>query len=148
MLPRAEGRVIFREVGRHHTEDQERERPTLEAVFEHYGVSFGSGRATGMARCPLHEDNTPSLSFNTDMGLWKCHSCGEGGDSYTLIMKKENLDFGGARALAASLALATRDVGGGDERVSGSAYGGRRSVPPRSRNRKGRGGYVPAWRRR
>ncbi|WP_341849463.1 CHC2 zinc finger domain-containing protein [Streptomyces yokosukanensis] len=125
----------------------EREKPALEAVLEHYGVDINSHRAMGMARCPLHEDNTPSFSYNTDRQLWKCHSCGEGGDTYTLIMKKESTDFVGARAFAASLALATRDGGGGDERVSGSAYGGRRAVPAGSRDRKGRGGYTPAWRR-
>ncbi|MFF5606242.1 CHC2 zinc finger domain-containing protein [Streptomyces cellulosae] len=101
-----------------------------------------------MARCPLHEDQTPSFSWNTDRQLWKCHSCGEGGDAYTLIMKKEQTDFVGARSLAASLGLPARDAGGRDARVSGSAYGGRRTVPARSRNRSRRGGYVPAWRRR
>ncbi|WP_368068010.1 CHC2 zinc finger domain-containing protein [Streptomyces sp. VNUA116] len=102
----------------------------------------------GMAPCPFHEDATPSMSFNTDRGLWKCHSCGRGGDSYTLIMEKETTSFVGARALAASLALATRDAGGGDQHLSGSTYGGRRPVSGRPRDRAGRGGYVPAWRRR
>ncbi|WP_254397092.1 CHC2 zinc finger domain-containing protein [Streptomyces sp. AC558_RSS880] len=101
-----------------------------------------------MTTCPLHEDNTPSMSFNTDKGLWKCHSCGKGGDSFTLIMEKEGTDFVGARALAASLAFATRDAGGGGERVSGSSYAGRRAVSPRPGNRPRGGGYTPAWRRR
>lgn len=125
----------------------EREKPALEAVLDHYGVDINSHRAMGMTRCPLHEDTTPSFSYNTDRQLWKCHSCGEGGDAYTLIMKKESTDFVGARALAASLALTTRDAGGSDEHVSGSAYGGRRAVPGGSRNRSRGGGYVPAWRR-
>ncbi|MEU3709028.1 CHC2 zinc finger domain-containing protein [Streptomyces catenulae] len=125
----------------------EHEKPALEAVLDHYGVDINSQRAMGMTRCPLHEDNTPSFSYNIDRGLWKCHSCGRGGDAYTLIMEKEGIDFVGARALAASLALATRDVGGGNEHLSGSAYSGRRAVPAGSRHRKGRGGYVPAWRR-
>ncbi|MEU5433801.1 CHC2 zinc finger domain-containing protein [Streptomyces sp. NPDC020719] len=128
--------------------DQERERPALEAVLDHYEVEYNPQRALGMAHCPLHEDATASLSYNTDRQLWKCHSCGEGGDAYTLIMKKEKTDFVGARALAASLALATRDAGGGDEHLSGSAYGGRRTVPARSRDRSRGGGYTPAWRRR
>ncbi|MFI9228961.1 CHC2 zinc finger domain-containing protein [Streptomyces rimosus] len=115
--------------------------------MEHYGLDFNPQRVMGMTRCPLHEDNTPSLSYNTDRQVWKCHSCGAGGDSYTMIMEKETTDFVGARTLAASLAFTTRDAGGGDERISGSAYGGRRAVSPRTRNREGRGGYVPAWRR-
>ncbi|WP_254792785.1 CHC2 zinc finger domain-containing protein [Streptomyces sp. CC77] len=130
-----------------YSEDQGREKPTLAAVLEHLEVDFNPERTTGMAPCPLHDDNTPSFSYHLDRGLWKCHSCGEGGDSYTLIMKKEKTDFAGARALAASLCLATGDAGGGDHHLSGSAYGARRSVPSRSRNHPGRGGYVPAWRR-
>ncbi|MEU7148504.1 CHC2 zinc finger domain-containing protein [Streptomyces sp. NPDC045456] len=100
-----------------------------------------------MTRCPLHEDNTPSLSYNTDRQVWKCHSCGAGGDSYSMIMEKENTTFVRARAIATSLTLATRDAGRSDRELSGSAYGGRRAVPARSRNRESRGGYVPAWRR-
>ncbi|MFI1655597.1 CHC2 zinc finger domain-containing protein [Streptomyces sp. NPDC020472] len=101
-----------------------------------------------MTACPLHEDNTPSMSFNTDKGLWKCHSCGKGGDSFSLIMEKEGTDFVGARALAASLAFTTRDAGGGDRDLSGSSYAGRRTVSPRQGNRPRGGGYTPAWRRR
>ncbi|MEU0739280.1 CHC2 zinc finger domain-containing protein [Streptomyces sp. NPDC006134] len=129
-------------------EDQDQEKPTLAAVLDHYEVDYNPGRATGMAPCPLHEDNTPSLSYHLDRGLWKCHSCGEGGDSYSLLMKKEGVTFARARALAASLSLATEDAGGSDRELSGSAYGGRRSTSPRARHHEGRGGYVPAWRRR
>jgi len=33
-----------------------------------------------MALCPFHQDRTPSLSINTDKGVWKCHAgCGAGG---------------------------------------------------------------------
>jgi hypothetical protein len=125
----------------------EDEKPTLEAVLDHYDVRIpGSGR--GMTNCPLHEDRTPSLSVDTDKGVWNCHSCGNGGDSYALLMQKEEIDFVGARALAASLALTTGSVGGGDDELSGSRYGGRRKVPARKGDRPRDGGYVPAWRRR
>ena len=32
-----------------------------------------------MALCPFHDDHTPSLSVNTDKGVWKCHACNIGG---------------------------------------------------------------------
>lgn len=33
-----------------------------------------------MALCPFHLDRTPSLSINTQAGVWKCHgACGQGG---------------------------------------------------------------------
>ncbi|WP_083752270.1 CHC2 zinc finger domain-containing protein [Saccharothrix sp. ALI-22-I] len=101
-----------------------------------------------MVRCPLHEDNTPSCSIHLEKGLWRCHSCGGGGSSYDLIMRKENVDFLGARAFAASLNIPAGSAGGGGELVSGSAYGGRRKVAGRKGAQPGAGGYVPAWRRR
>ena len=33
----------------------------------------------GKARCPFHEDKTPSLAVNRTSGLWYCHGCAEGG---------------------------------------------------------------------
>ncbi|MCG8926675.1 CHC2 zinc finger domain-containing protein [Lentzea sp. CC55] len=123
------------------------ERPDLGALFEHYGVRF-SGRTRQMVACPLHEDRTPSCSVDLDKGLWNCHSCGRAGDSFNLIQLKEDLDFGGARTFAASLGLATGSAGGGDDELSGSAYGGRRKVAGRKGNQPRGGGYVPAWRRR
>ncbi|MFD6636793.1 CHC2 zinc finger domain-containing protein [Micromonospora chalcea] len=106
-------------------------------------------KVSQMVRCPLQdEDRTPSCSINTNTGLWNCHSCGTGGDSFALLMKKEGIDFVRARALAATLGLAAGSAGGSDDGVRGSAYGGRRKVPARSGDRKGGGGYVPAWRRR
>lgn len=135
-------------LGQRDFDDEDESKPTLEAALEHYGVDFNSHRAIGMAHCPMHEDNTPSLSYNLDRQVWKCHSCHKGGDSYELIKEKEETTFVGAKSLAASLALAVRDAGRGDQHVSGSAYGGRRSVSARSRDRAGGSGYVPAWRRR
>lgn len=122
-------------------------RPLLTAVFDHYGIEYGD-RITGMTHCPLHEDRTPSMSFNTDKGLWRCHSCGEGGSSYDLLMAKEDTDFQGARAVAASLQLAEGSTGGGGDELSGSRYGGRRAVPRKQGNRKAGGGYTPSWRGR
>ncbi|MEU6057006.1 hypothetical protein [Streptomyces sp. NPDC047097] len=88
------------------------------------------------------------MSYRLDAGLWKCHSCGEGGDSYTMIMLKETTDFPGARALAASLGLPEGDAGGGDPSLRRSAYGGGRAVASRPRARTSGGNFRPTWRRR
>ncbi|MFF4528206.1 CHC2 zinc finger domain-containing protein [Streptomyces sp. NPDC001407] len=135
-------------------EGREQEKPTLEAVFEHYGLDYNPQRATGMAPCPLHEDRTPSFSYNLDRQVWKCHSCQQAGDSYEFIIDYETtvnrngITFVGAKSLAASLGLATSDAGRGNEHLSGSTYAGRRKVSAEPRDRKGGGGYIPAWRRR
>ncbi|WP_407653494.1 CHC2 zinc finger domain-containing protein [Actinoplanes oblitus] len=123
-------------------------KPSLVAVLEHYGITVDPVRVTQMVACLLHDDHTPSCSIDTDRDLWRCHSCGKGGDSYSLIMEKEGVDFVRARALAASVGLATRGDGGSDSGLSGSRYGRRRQVPARPRDRPANGTYVPAWRRR
>ena len=39
----------------------------------------------GIGRCPnpLHEDRKPSCSFNSEKGVWYCHSCGDGNNAYS-----------------------------------------------------------------
>ncbi|MEV1109908.1 CHC2 zinc finger domain-containing protein [Micromonospora sp. NPDC049751] len=105
-------------------------------------------RVSQMVRCPLQEeDRTPSMSINTEKELWRCHSCGKGGDAWTLIMEKEGIDYRAARALATAVGFAAGSSGGSDQRLSGSAYGGRRKVPAGKGNRPGGSSYRPSWRR-
>jgi DNA primase len=49
------------------------------------------------ARCPFHAEKTPSFYVFPDRATWRCFgSCGEGGDLFTFVQKRENLDFRGA----------------------------------------------------
>ncbi|MEU4155671.1 CHC2 zinc finger domain-containing protein [Actinoplanes sp. NPDC026670] len=123
------------------------ERPDLAAVLEHYEVFVHAGRNLQMVKCPLHEDRTPSCSINLTRQLWNCHSCGKAGSAWDLIMEKEQTDFRGARAFAASQRFAEGAARGGDEQVSGSAYGGRRRVAGRKGTKSAGAGYRPSWRR-
>ena len=43
------------------------------------------------ALCPFHDDHTPSMTFKK--GKWKCWSCGEGGDTISLVQKVLNKNF-------------------------------------------------------
>ena len=122
------------------------ERPDLRAVLEHYDVKI-RGTATAMVQCPLHTDNTPSCSVNFNKGLWNCKSCGKGGDSYNLIMEKEGINFVRASELAASLGLTAGCDRGSDDELSGSSFAGGRRLPPRKRDHRKNGKYVPAWKR-
>ena len=43
--------------------------------------------------CPFHADKNPSFSVVPHLGIYKCWSCGETGDLFKFVGKKENLDF-------------------------------------------------------
>ena len=43
--------------------------------------------------CPFHQEKSPSFKVNPSTGLWKCFGCGKGGDLYSYVMERENLEF-------------------------------------------------------
>ena len=47
-----------------------------------------------IARCPFHEENTPSLGLDDKQGswLWHCFGCGKGGDVITFIEMFDHCD--------------------------------------------------------
>jgi DNA primase len=58
------------------------------------------------ARCPFHDEKTPSFSVNPDKQFFYCFGCGAGGNALTFVMDYENLDFPQAvESLASSAGL-------------------------------------------
>lgn len=52
--------------------------------------------------CPFHSERTPSFMVFPDSGTWHCFgSCGIGGDIFSFIMRRENLEFREALELLA-----------------------------------------------
>ena len=45
------------------------------------------------ALCPFHDDSNPSLKVYPDRQSYRCWVCNEGGDVFTWVMKRENLEF-------------------------------------------------------
>ena len=52
-----------------------------EGVAQRLGIKVKHHKAL----CPFHNDHIPSMTFRK--GKWKCWSCGEGGDSISLVQK-------------------------------------------------------------
>ena len=53
------------------------------------------GRATAL--CPFHDDNNPSLQIDSSKGIYKCFSCGAGGDVFGFVREYELLQNGGQK---------------------------------------------------
>lgn len=84
----------------------------LAVVLEEYGVVVGRH---GNVSCPLHTDSTPSMSLERTQGLWRCHSCGKGGDVYTLIQEMQDVTF----EEASSMLTITKPTGSSSELRAG-----------------------------
>lgn len=71
--------------------------------------------ATYKGNCPFHSERTPSFVVYPNSGTWHCFgSCGTGGDVFSFLMKKENLDFREALQVLAQQAGVSLDEGTGE----------------------------------
>ena len=67
-----------------------KERVTARQVAERYGLKV---RRNGMACCPFHNDKKPSMSVSPSKGIFKCFSCGAGGDALHFLVKIQNREY-------------------------------------------------------
>lgn len=115
----------------------------LKAVVEHYGGEVREGYSKPV-RCCFHNDTRRSAVMSTDgekAGLYFCHTCGIGGDAYSLLMWKEGVDFRVAFNRAADIAKRSGiDISQKDKRGdgvlskrSGVQSGVSKRTPPRNR---------------
>ena len=63
----------------------------LEVVSERVILKKSGSHYWGL--CPFHKEKTPSFSVNPSLGIYKCFSCGEGGDAISCLMKIDGKSF-------------------------------------------------------
>lgn len=72
--------------------DDLREKADIVEVISDYVQLKKAGRLF-KGLCPFHDEKTPSFMVDPAKQLYHCFGCGEGGNVYTFLMKKEGLAF-------------------------------------------------------
>ncbi len=80
-----------------------KERLSIEEVVSSY-IKLEKSGSNFKARCPFHNEKTPSFFISSDRDSYYCFGCGAKGDIFTLVEEFEGLDFKGALKLLAQKA--------------------------------------------
>lgn len=72
--------------------DRLREQASIVDVISDYVQLKKAGRYF-KGLCPFHDEKTPSFMIDPAKQLYHCFGCGEGGNVFTFLKKKEGLDF-------------------------------------------------------
>ena len=86
--------------------------PVVDVVGE--SVSLKRAGTVHKGLCPFHAEKTPSFVVTPDRETWHCFGCGEHGDIFTFVMRRDGLDFREALARLAERAgveLSERNAG-------------------------------------
>jgi DNA primase len=123
------------------------EKPSIEDYLHYIGADVPArGSGWRKMKCCFHLDSHASAAVNFDKNAFVCHGCGVKGDTYSLIMHKEGLDFSEAKQFAEKFSTS-----GNTEVRSRDRTSSRLSVKPSTLGRRGKhlslgGGRRPAAR--
>lgn len=101
--------------------DDVKERVDIVEVISRYTpLKRTGGSYKGL--CPFHNERTPSFVVFPQTGSWRCFgACAVGGDVFSFVMRKENVDF------RAALQMLAREVGIDLEAAEGKSSSNQRT---------------------
>lgn len=70
-----------------------RQRIDIAELVREYVPDLKRAGRNHKARCPFHNEKTPSFHVNVDRQIFHCFGCQEGGDAFKFVMKMESLSF-------------------------------------------------------
>ena len=68
-------------------------RIDLPALIESRGITLKKRGSQYVARCPFHEETTPSFSVTPSKRLWHCLGCKQGGDAIRFVELIDRVSF-------------------------------------------------------
>ena len=80
-----------------------KERLGIEEIVSSY-IKLEQAGANLKAKCPFHNEKTPSFFVSPERSTYYCFGCGASGDIFTFVEEFEGLDFKGALKLLAERA--------------------------------------------
>lgn len=83
--------------------EQIKERLPIQEVIASY-IKIEKAGGSIKARCPFHNEKTPSFFISPDRGTYYCFGCGAKGDIFSFVEQFENVDFKGALKILADRA--------------------------------------------
>jgi len=69
------------------------DNPPITPILEYYGGTVPTRRGWVKMHCPFHDDTHSSATVSVDEGAFCCFACQVKGNGYTIIMKREGVDF-------------------------------------------------------
>jgi DNA primase len=77
------------------------DKHSIATVLEHYGCKTIPERSGWQKiKCPFHDDGHASATVNIEAQAFNCFGCGIKGDTYSVIMQQEGVEFREAYILA------------------------------------------------
>lgn len=83
--------------------EQIKQKLNIVDVLSSYVTLINAGN-TYKARCPFHNEKTPSFFISPERGTYYCFGCGAKGDIFSFVQQFEGLDFMGALKMLAEKA--------------------------------------------